>query len=61
VAAGAGDGDRAGGTGRWHADHQFEVGFVAVLCAVLTIALGIYPDPLFDVARDAGAALADLL
>jgi len=37
-----------------------EVVAVAVVCAILTLALGIYPSPLFDVARDAGAALADL-
>ena len=36
---------------------QPEVLFVAVLCAVATIALGIYPEPLFNVAKDAGAAL----
>jgi NADH-quinone oxidoreductase subunit N len=40
---------------------QPEVIFAAVLCAAATVALGIYPDPLFDAARDAGAALADLL
>jgi len=48
----------AGGPRR---SRQLEVGIVAVVFAVLTIAMGIYPDPLFDVARDAGAALADLL
>ena len=36
---------------------QPEVVFVAVLCAALTVAIGIYPEPLFDVARDAGDAL----
>ena len=40
---------------------QFEVAVVAVVCAALTIAMGIYPGPLFDVARDAGAALTGLL
>jgi NADH-quinone oxidoreductase subunit N len=34
-----------------------EVVFVAVLFAVLTVALGIVPSPLFDVVRDVGAAL----
>ena len=34
---------------------EFAVAFVAVLCAVATIAFGVYPEPLFDVARDAGA------
>jgi NADH-quinone oxidoreductase subunit N len=36
---------------------QPELIFVAVVCAVATVAFGIYPEPLFDVARDAGAAL----
>jgi NADH-quinone oxidoreductase subunit N len=40
---------------------QLEVAFVAVLCAVATIALGIYPDPLFDIARDAGAVFDNLV
>jgi NADH-quinone oxidoreductase subunit N len=40
---------------------QPDVVAVAVLCAVATIALGIYPSPLFDVARDAGAALTGLV
>ncbi len=40
---------------------QGEVIFVAVVCAVATIVLGIYPEPLFEVARDAGAALTSLV
>ena len=40
---------------------QPEVVFVAVLCAVVTVAFGIYPEPLFDVARDAGDALRSLV
>jgi NADH-quinone oxidoreductase subunit N len=40
---------------------QLEVAIVAVVCAAATIAMGIYPGPLFDVARDAGAALGNLL
>jgi NADH-quinone oxidoreductase subunit N len=40
---------------------QPEVAVVAVVCALLTVALGIYPDPLFDVARDAGEALVSLV
>jgi NADH-quinone oxidoreductase subunit N len=39
---------------------QPEVVAVAVICALATLALGIYPSPLFDVARDAGAALSGL-
>jgi NADH-quinone oxidoreductase subunit N len=40
---------------------QWEVGVVAVVCAAATVFFGFYPSPLFDVARDAGAALANLL
>ena len=40
---------------------QPEVVFVAVVCAVATIALGVYPGPLFDVAQDAGNAFKSLL
>lgn len=39
---------------------QPEVVFVAVLCALVTIAFGVYPEPLFEVARDAGEALSSL-
>ena len=35
---------------------QPEVVFVAVVCALVTIAFGVYPEPLFNVARDAGEA-----
>ena len=34
---------------------------VAVVCAIATIAIGIYPEPLLNVANDAGAALRNLL
>jgi NADH-quinone oxidoreductase subunit N len=40
---------------------QPELVFVAVVCAVGTIFFGIYPDPLLNVAHDAGAALKSLL
>src|SRR5215207_5017371 len=40
---------------------QPEVAFVAVLCALATVVFGIYPEPLFDLARDAGAAIASLV
>jgi NADH-quinone oxidoreductase subunit N len=40
---------------------QWEVTAVAVVCAAATVFFGIYPSPLFDVARDAGAALVNLL
>jgi NADH-quinone oxidoreductase subunit N len=40
---------------------QGEVVFVAVVCAIATIVLGVYPEPLFEVARDAGDALASLV
>jgi NADH-quinone oxidoreductase subunit N len=40
---------------------QPEVVFVAVVCALATIAIGVYPEPLFNVARDAGNAISSLL
>jgi NADH-quinone oxidoreductase subunit N len=40
---------------------QPEVIAVALLCAAATVVFGIYPSPLFDVARDAGAALVNLV
>ena len=39
---------------------QPEVVFVAVVCALVTVVFGIYPEPLFDVARDAGEAIQSL-
>jgi hypothetical protein len=39
---------------------QPEVVAVAVLCAAVTIFLGLMPDPLFDVARDVSSALPGL-
>jgi NADH-quinone oxidoreductase subunit N len=42
-------------------DRQPEVVVVAVVCAIVTVALGIYPGPLFDVAADAGTALSNLV
>jgi NADH-quinone oxidoreductase subunit N len=39
---------------------QPEVVAVAVLCAVLTIAAGVVPGPLFDVARDVASSLPGL-
>lgn len=38
----------------------WEVTFVAVLCALATIALGVVPGPVFDLAADAGSALTGL-
>ncbi|MDA0178897.1 NADH-quinone oxidoreductase subunit N [Solirubrobacter phytolaccae] len=40
---------------------QPEVVFVAIVCSIVTIAFGVYPEPLMDVARDAGAAFSSLL
>jgi NADH-quinone oxidoreductase subunit N len=48
----------AGGTRRLR---QPEVTFVAILCGLATLAFGIWPDPLFELARDAGAAIASLV
>jgi NADH-quinone oxidoreductase subunit N len=44
-----------------HRRRQPEVVFVAVVCALATVAFGVYPEPLFDLARDAGAAIASLV
>jgi NADH-quinone oxidoreductase subunit N len=40
---------------------QLEVIFVAVVSALATVAFGIYPDPLFELARDAGAVFTNLV
>ncbi len=40
---------------------QIEVIAVAVVSAIATIAFGIYPDPLFELARDAGAVFTNLV
>jgi NADH-quinone oxidoreductase subunit N len=40
---------------------QPEVLFVAVVCGLATLVFGIWPDPLFELARDAGAAIASLV
>jgi NADH-quinone oxidoreductase subunit N len=40
---------------------QVEVLFVAIVFAAATVVFGIYPDPLFQVAQDAGAAISSLL
>ena len=40
---------------------QPEVAFVAVFAGLITLALGIVPGPLFELVRDAGAALGNLL
>jgi NADH-quinone oxidoreductase subunit N len=40
---------------------QLEVLAVAVVCAVATLFFGIWPDPLFDLARDAGSAFTGLV
>jgi NADH-quinone oxidoreductase subunit N len=39
---------------------QPEVAVVAIVCAAATILFGLWPDPLFDAARDVGAALSQL-
>jgi NADH-quinone oxidoreductase subunit N len=40
---------------------QPEVIFVAVVCALVTLVFGIYPEPLFNVAKDAGDAIQSLM
>ena len=39
---------------------QPEVALVAVLFAAATLFFGIWPDPLFDLARDVGTSLSNL-
>jgi NADH-quinone oxidoreductase subunit N len=39
---------------------QPEIVVMAVLAAAATILFGVWPDPLFDVARDIGTALGPL-
>jgi len=61
-AGGAGDGGGAGDDGG-EPERRFaqpEVVGLALLCAAATVALGIYPSPLLDLARDAGASLTGL-
>jgi NADH-quinone oxidoreductase subunit N len=62
---GAGDGDGAGGGGSagpiGTRVRQPEVVFVAAACALATLFFGLYPSPLFNVAREAGAALVNLI
>jgi NADH-quinone oxidoreductase subunit N len=40
---------------------QPEIAFVAVVCAAATVFFGIYPQPLLNLAHDAGAALQSLI
>jgi NADH-quinone oxidoreductase subunit N len=40
---------------------QPEVVFVAIACAAATLFFGVYPAPLFDIAKDAGAAVTNLM
>jgi NADH-quinone oxidoreductase subunit N len=39
---------------------QWEVAFVAVACAAATVFFGLYPEPLFNIAKDAGQIFAGL-
>jgi NADH-quinone oxidoreductase subunit N len=39
---------------------QPEVAAVAIVCGVLTVLFGLWPDPLFDAARDVGTAISQL-
>jgi NADH-quinone oxidoreductase subunit N len=51
----------AGGSDEQTARRYPEVVFVAVACALATVFFGIWPEPLFDIARDAGAAFENLI
>jgi len=52
-----GDGDAPAGSRLLHP----EVGLVALVCSAATIFVGVYPEPLLNLARDAGAALQSLI
>jgi len=56
VATDFGDGDLPAGPRL-----QPEVAFVALVCSAATIFFGVYPEPLFNLARDAGTALTSLI
>jgi NADH-quinone oxidoreductase subunit N len=60
-AAGAGEGAVGDDGPIGTRSRQPEVVAVALLCALATIVFGVYPSPIFDVARDAGAALVNLI
>jgi hypothetical protein len=57
VASDFGDGDIPAGPRLL----QPEVALVALVCAAATIFFGVYPEPLFSLARDAGSALTSLI
>jgi NADH-quinone oxidoreductase subunit N len=59
IAGGSAEADVEPAPPRRH--RQPEVLLVAVVFAVATVVFGIYPDPLFEVARDASAALTSLV
>ncbi len=63
IAGGSGEAETAAGAEQpvGRRLDQLEVIAVALVCAAATIAFGIYPDPLFELARDAGAALGSLV
>jgi NADH-quinone oxidoreductase subunit N len=51
----------AGWSPEAEARKQPEVVLIALLAAAATVFFGIWPDPLFHVARDVGTALGSLL
>jgi NADH-quinone oxidoreductase subunit N len=55
------EGDDGAARGSGSRLRQPEVVFVAVVCGVATVAFGIWPDPLFELARDAGASIVSLV
>ncbi|HWT23723.1 MAG TPA: hypothetical protein VN213_09475, partial [Solirubrobacteraceae bacterium] len=52
--------DRLAATAPERRPRQPEVIAVAVVCTVATVVFGIYPEPLLDVANDAGSAISGL-
>jgi NADH-quinone oxidoreductase subunit N len=61
MAGGSPEADELAPTAPRGPGRQPEVVALAVVCAAASIVFGILPSPLFDAARDAGAALAGLL
>jgi NADH-quinone oxidoreductase subunit N len=61
IAGGSQEADAEAATAAPPRHRQPELVFVAVVCALATLFLGIYPEPVLSVARDAGAALTSLV
>jgi NADH-quinone oxidoreductase subunit N len=61
MAGGSQEADAAGGVAVRSRGRDTEVVLVAFLCTLATVFFGIWPEPLFDIARDAGAVFTHLI